>query len=330
MLKRLARSKEAKKAEKLSRKDVGVDDESFKRLDTNGDGSLDKEELALFGRCVPDVEIDIALETNGSVAVRPIKGKVEGVKTSKEKDGTVAVAIGNTYLVLGLESVANRGPRFITDNENFYKMQFTNADQDNNGYLDMNEGQRGIFAGNFKAMDADGDGKVYLKEVTAYLARQKELRDKVTNSSVTLSLGDQGKGVFDLFDGNGDGRLSVRELRQAAKLVERLDADSDGCISTPEIPRRFQLNARRGIAGGQTFGAAFVLSSAGRGPVIPPEVRVGPTWFRKMDRNRDGDVSRREFLGTEEQFRQIDTDRDGLIDAKEAEAFDVAQRRKQS
>jgi hypothetical protein len=39
-----------------------------------------------------------------------------------------------------------------------------------------------------------------------------------------------------------------------------------------------------------------------------------------MDRNNDGDVSRREFLGTLEQFDRIDADRDGLIDSKEAES----------
>src|SRR5262249_62218353 len=29
----------------------------------------------------------------------------------------------------------------------------------------------------------------------------------------------------------------------------------------------------------------------------------GPLWFRKMDRNGDGDVSEREFLGTPEEFK---------------------------
>ena len=39
-----------------------------------------------------------------------------------------------------------------------------------------------------------------------------------------------------------------------------------------------------------------------------------------MDRNRDGDVSRREFLGTREQFDRLDRDHDGLIAPAEAEA----------
>ena len=40
------------------------------------------------------------------------------------------------------------------------------------------------------------------------------------------------------------------------------------------------------------------------------------------DRNGDGDVSRREFLGTDEEFRKIDTDGDGLISREEAEKAD--------
>ena len=43
-----------------------------------------------------------------------------------------------------------------------------------------------------------------------------------------------------------------------------------------------------------------------------------PIWFTQMDRNSDGDISRREFLGTAAQFRQFDTDGDQLIDAEEA------------
>jgi hypothetical protein len=37
-----------------------------------------------------------------------------------------------------------------------------------------------------------------------------------------------------------------------------------------------------------------------------------------MDRNRDGDVSRREFLGPRAAFERLDADGDGLITAEEA------------
>jgi len=38
-----------------------------------------------------------------------------------------------------------------------------------------------------------------------------------------------------------------------------------------------------------------------------------------MDRNRDGDLSPREFLGPRTAFDRLDTDGDGLVDAREAE-----------
>jgi len=46
-----------------------------------------------------------------------------------------------------------------------------------------------------------------------------------------------------------------------------------------------------------------------------------------MDRNGDGDVSRREFLGSAEQFKRIDTDGDGLISVEEAERYDAEVRK---
>ena len=55
-------------------------------------------------------------------------------------------------------------------------------------------------------------------------------------------------------------------------------------------------------------------------PPAAEPAAAGPSWFRRMDRNRDGDVSRREFRGPRAQFDRLDRDKDGLIDPAEAEA----------
>jgi hypothetical protein len=50
-----------------------------------------------------------------------------------------------------------------------------------------------------------------------------------------------------------------------------------------------------------------------------PRAPVGPLWFQRMDRNQDGDLTWKEFLGPRRVFEELDTDHDGLIDPKEAE-----------
>src|SRR5262245_105262 len=140
-----------------------------------------------------------------------------------------------------------------------------------------------------------------------------------------MSIADQGKGLFDILDKNGDGRLSVREMRDAVKLIDKLDQNGDGLLESGEIPRRYTAGVRRGPAGGggDGFGGVVAVNYYGGRQRSVPQPAAGPLWFRKMDRNRDGDVSRREFLGSDELFKMIDTDGDGLISVEEAQKADA-------
>jgi hypothetical protein len=104
-------------------------------------------------------------------------------------------------------------------------------------------------------------------------------------------------GLFDLLDADRDGQLSVAELRAARAALEHWSPAESGV----------SLVIVRGVA---------------RPPAVPL-VRTfareaGPAWFRATDRNGDGFVSAREFLGTPEQFRTLDTDGDGLVSPEEA------------
>ena len=52
---------------------------------------------------------------------------------------------------------------------------------------------------------------------------------------------------------------------------------------------------------------------------------AGPGWFKLMDRNHDGDLSRREFFGRPADFDAADADHDGLLTPDEAEKMPAAE-----
>lgn len=145
--------------------------------------------------------------------------------------------------------------------------------------------------------DRDGDGQLDRKELDAWL----DLQSKLCRGQVLVTVLDGG-GLFEVIDTDHDGALSVRELRTAWGTLTAAGYTSDGKCDPAKLPR-----------------VLLAVASVGYPQTIAVGSRRGPDWFRAMDRNGDGDVSKREFTGTPAVFADLDTDHDGLLDATEAE-----------
>jgi Ca2+-binding EF-hand superfamily protein len=170
----------------------------------------------------------------------------------------------------------------------------------------------------FDAMDSNGDGKLTKDEFDAYF----DLQDSFRNTALALTPTIQTPTLFELLDENRDGRLGVRELRTAWDRLIALEPSEGDVVTRAAIMPSVSLRLTRMME-------RFYINQPQYGVVNQNQVLVpqkGPQWFRRMDRNADGDVSRSEFLGTRAEFDAIDQDKDGLISLDEAEAYDKKMR----
>jgi hypothetical protein len=136
-------------------------------------------------------------------------------------------------------------------------------------------------------------------------------------SQVRLMVHDQFDAVFEELDANADGRLGEREIERCAESMLRSDADGDGQLTNEELPYSMIVAFLLGEPANQD--SFYVPPSSA---IATSQIDVEPpNWFVRADLNGDGDVSKREFVGSIEQFARIDGDGDGYVNVAEAIAI---------
>ncbi len=322
MASRLIRTYDTDRDGRLSKEELHWEEDRVSLLDQNRDGVLAVAELAKIADAEPDVYVEIELSS-------PAESKEiqsDGTKSSnKDRVQLISARPSTAARILDSGMIEIKQPATtitlsyrprdpIEESLRFARETFNTIDQDGNGYMDRDEiashprFQRYLF----DAMDADHDDRVFSKEMDEYVRGIAE--PSATICQVTLF--DSGNGYFQMLDQNGDGRISIRELRLAeTNLLSHAVGDSTD-LNPSQMPRYFRIELQRG---GPTL---FGPGNRPRAELPQPVMRQnnGPTWFQRMDRNGDGDLVWDEFLGPRDVFDRLDKDKDGLIDPTEANA----------
>lgn len=342
--------------------DVRLSEALFGHLDRDGDGKLTKAELAGAPALLRKLDEDedevltaaeaLALAPDVGSPPRQLSAAVAGgagpadavLRISQGEEQRPRLAVIRTKAVREAIAASSAAYRLrIADDfctvasmpsekraafpsaRRFYLAQYEAARGDRPAVgrkeLEADPGLQAL-AGLCEHADRNSDGKLEQGELEAFL----DLIGQGVMCQTVVTVRDRGRNLFDGLDADGNGRLDLRELNAAARL---LDGDGKGlaALTRGQIPRQYRLTVERGVPG-TSFGPVTLASRAKR-PAPPEGVAPrGPAWFVAMDRNGDGILSPREFLGPPEVFRRLDADGDGVISVDEAERADRQRPRK--
>ena len=301
----------------LTQKEIGFDKETFDRFDANRDGKLSAAEWELWRTGPADFIANVNISDTAErrkMTIHYASGKAlpAGLEIRKSSTGRLVLRVGRQLLDLYAGATPSYVQNRLADEINAtYPADKTVVTENDIG------GQPFQFLRIvFDAADFNGDGKLTRAEYAKYMQLQQSTIDLATIAGYATRT----PSLFHLMDENGDGKLSVRELRTAWDRLIVLEPGSGTEVTHDAI----QPSAS--IRFGRASSSIHADYASSMNNVAAPRKVAGPLWMQMMDRNGDGDISRLEFLGTRAEFDRIDTDKDGIVSTAEAEAYDKLKR----
>jgi Ca2+-binding EF-hand superfamily protein len=305
----------------LDAKEVGFDKATFEKIDANKDGLLSPVELNTYLTGEPDVIVTLTGGDKDSACraeATPGRGQPAGIDIpTPTTPDRIVLRVGTQ--TIDLAAVPLSASARVGNNPYGYLFPA------NKPFLeekDLVGPQYQFLRVAFEPADFDGDGKLSRAEFDRYF----DLQMKTARLGFTLSHTTRVPNLFQLLDTNSDGRLGVKELRTAFQRLIPLEPAGGSEITRQVLQPSAMLRFGHSIYGGADASIAVAQNSQFAPRTATPT--EGPVWFRKMDRNGDGDVSRAEFLGPKDDFDKLDTNRDGLISLEEAQAYEKTARPK--
>jgi Ca2+-binding EF-hand superfamily protein len=288
---------------------------------------LNREQLTqhlLKPACHLRLSVRLSDKANRSqTTIDELPGDIPFIQTTRQNLGTTLIQIDD----MKLEVIARGGgANNRAYAKGFLGQSFAMQDADKNQYLDQQEfsqlsgvlTQAGLTA-DFRAVDMNNDQMVTRDE----LFRFGERESLAAGSKIEVTVEQHGATLFSLIDRNHDRRLSPREINEASAQIESMNINGDAGLGDSDFGTTYRLRIGLGRTDLQKKSASPVSSMTQQSldAVLPGfDALQGPEWFRRMDRNQDGDVSLREFPGPIDTFRKLDQDGDELLSVSEAES----------